>query len=335
MRRRLGEPLTIVPRQRAMITISKRLKGIIPYKIILWPTESVVREMAENLPRTDVARIDIASVELQTGRCLVDRNLSLTLVIDLRRDLEQIYKDLITNARIRIHKAQRLGDRVTVRRYTGLPGQENLINKFVPLYNFLAGKTPSLFPISKALIACYFPNAEILLVELDGEPICGHLNLLDKESGVSRMLWSASRRFEDRATNRLAGILNVYLHWYEIEKYREEDFQTYDFGGIGGLDDNVGVNRFKLQFGGKIVREHNYTMAGMPKLWRAILDAYVAISARGRRRKQLDRAADRWRYMPLERIRQSIVASVQNFEDDRANEQKFDRDLPEMASTTR
>lgn len=324
-----------------MITISKRLKGIIPYRIILWPTESVVREMADSLPLTDVARVDIASIELLNGRCLVDRNLSLTLAIDLRRDLAQIYKDLIPNARIRIHKAQKLGDRVTVRRYTGRTGQENLIDQFALLYNnFIAGKTASLFPISKALIASYFPNAEIVLVELDGEPICGHLNLLDRESGVSRMLWSASRRFEDHATTRLAGILNVYLHWYEIEQYRDDGFQTYDFGGIGGLDDNVGVNRFKLQFGGTIVREHNYTMAGMPKLWRAILDTYVTVSARGRRRKQLDRAADRWRHMPLERIRQSIVTSVQNFEDDarartRANEQNFDRDLPEMTPTTR
>jgi hypothetical protein len=233
----------------------------------------------------------------------------------LRRDLEQIFKDLVTNARIRVHKAQKLGDRVTVRRYTSLPGQENLIDEFVLLYNnFIAGKTAFPFPISKALIASYFPNAELILMDLDGESICGHLNLLDKESGVSRMCWSASRRFEDHATARIAGILNVYFHWYEIEKYREEGFQTYDFGGIGGLDDNVGVNRFKLQFGRTIVREHNYVMAGMPKLWRAAINAYGAVSARGRRRKQLDRAADRWRQMPLERIRQTIETSVQNFE---------------------
>lgn len=323
-----------------MITISKRLKGIIPYKVVLWPTESVVREMAENLPRTHAARVEIASTELLTGRCVVDRNLSLTLVIDLRRDLDQVFKDLITNARIRVHKAQKLGDRVTVRRYTGLPGQENLIDQFVLLHNnFIAGKTASLFTISKAMIASHFPNAEIILMYLDGEVICGHLNLLDRESGVSRMFWSASRRFEDHATARLAGILNVYLHWYEIEKYREEGFGTYDFGGIGGLDDNVGVNRFKLQFGGTIVREHNYVMAGMPNLWRAIFGAYVALSARGRRRKQLARAGDRWRDLPLERIRRTIVTSVQNFEDaasarNSANEQKFDQDLPEMTPTT-
>jgi len=311
-----------------VITISKKLKGIIPYQVVVWPTESVVREIVENLPTTHAARVESANTELLTGRCLVDHYLTLTLAIDLRRDLEQIDNDLTTNARIRVHKAQKLGDRVTVRRCRSLPGHENLIEEFALLYsNFSAGKG-FLFPVSKAVISSYFPNAELILMDLDGEPICGHLNLLDKESGASRMLWSASRRFEDHGTARLAGILNVYLHWYEIEKYREEGFQTYDLGGIGGLDDNVGVNRFKLQFGGTIVREHNYLVAGMPKLWRPVFKTFFAVSARGRRQKQAYRAADRWSEMPLDRIRQTIVTSVQNFEEasarNSAHQQQFD-----------
>src|SRR6266481_6492550 len=108
------------------------------------------------------------------------------------------------------------------------------------------------------------------------------------------MLWSASRRFEDHATARLAGILNVYLHWYEIEKYREEGFQTYDLGGIGALDDNVGVNRFKLQFGGTIVREHNYLVAGMPKLWRPVFKTFFAVSARSEERCVGKECRSRW-----------------------------------------
>jgi len=320
-----------------MITISKKLKGIIPYRVVVWPTESVVREIAENLPTTHAARVESANTELLAGRCLVDHYLTLTLAIDLRRDLEQIDKDLITNARIRIHKARKLGDRVTVRRCRGLPGQENLIDEFVLLYsNSIAGRAAFAFPMSKAEISSYFPNAELILMDLDGEAICGHLNLLDKESGVSRMLWSASRRFEDHETARLAGILNVYLHWYEIEKYREEGFQTYDLGGIGGLDDNVGVNRFKLQFGGAIVREHNYLMAGMPELWRPVYKTFFTVSARGRRQKQYYRAADRWSQMPLERIRETIVTSVQNFEDsagarNSAHEKNFEDNLREIA----
>ena len=319
-----------------MITITKKLKGIIPYKVVVWPTEPVVREIVENLPATHVARVESANTEVLTGRCLVNHYLTLTLAIDLRRTLDQIDKELITNARIRIHKAQKLGDRVTVRRCRSLPGQENLVEEFVQLYsNFIADK-PFMFPVSKAVISSYFPNAELILVDLDGEPICGHLNLLDKESGISRMCWSASRRFEDHATARLAGILNVYLHWYEIEKYREEGLQTYDLGGIGFLDDNVGVNRFKLQFGGTIVREHNYLMAGMPELWRPVYKTFFTVSARGRRQKQMHRAANLWRQMPLDRIRHTIVTSVQNFEDsasarNSAHEKKSGHNLSEMA----
>jgi len=291
-----------------MVTISKRLKGIIPYEVVVWPPESVVRDMAKNLRTTHVARVESSNVELLTGRCLVDYYLSLTLVIDLRRTLEQIDDDLITNARIRIHKAQKLGERVRIRRYRSLPDQEDLTDEFLLLYNnFIADKKTFVFPINKAQVASYFPNAEIILADLDEKLICGHLNLLDKESGVSRICWSGSRRFEDHATARLAGILNVYLHWYEIEKYREEGFQTYDFGGIGGLNDNAGVNRFKLQFGGKIIREHNYLMAGMPHLWRGVYNTFFTVSARGRRQKQLIQAASRWCQMPLEQIRQTIA----------------------------
>src|SRR5260370_288616 len=225
-----------------MITILKKLEGISAYRGVVWPTESVVREIAENLPTAHAARVESANTELLAGRCLVDHYLTLTLAIDLRRDLEQIDKDLITNARIRVHKAQKLGDRVTVRRCRGLPGQENLIDEFVLLYsNSIAGRSAFAFPISKAEISSYFPNAELILMDLDGQAICGHLNLLDKESGVSRMCWSASRRFEDHATARLAAILNVYLHWYEIEKYREQVFQTYDFVAARGLHGHEGV----------------------------------------------------------------------------------------------
>src|ERR1700735_5806075 len=98
-----------------MITISKKLKGVIPYKVVVWPTESVVRAIVENLAPTHAARVESAKTELLTGRCLVAHYLTLTLAIDLRRDLEQLDKDLATNARIRVHKAQKLGDRVTVR----------------------------------------------------------------------------------------------------------------------------------------------------------------------------------------------------------------------------
>ena len=299
-----------------MITLSKNLKGIIPYRIVLWPTDEALKKMAGRLPPTHCVRVEAATAELENARCVVDHHLSLTLTIDLRRPLDELFKELITNARIRVHKAEKLGDRVTIRRYTGGPDPDNLIDDFVTLYNaFVNSKTGKSFPISSDLVRSYFPHADLILMDLDGKSICGHLNLVDREAGISRMGFSGSRRFDDQPTARLAGILNVYLHWYEIQKYREEGLRTYDFGGIGGVDDNVGVNRFKLQFGGTIVREHNYLLAGMPTLWRAVFNMFTAMTARGRRRRQMERAGDRWRRMPVERIRQIIQTSVQDFEE--------------------
>jgi lipid II:glycine glycyltransferase (peptidoglycan interpeptide bridge formation enzyme) len=54
-------------------------------------------------------------------------------------------------------------------------------------------------------------------------------------------------------------MLNRYLHWSEIGRYRAEGIETYDLGGIG--DGSNSIARFKLSFGGAVVREYNYVLA--------------------------------------------------------------------------
>src|SRR5437870_11696328 len=114
-----------------MIIIQKKLKRVVPYRLIYWPTEAVLKEIVENLPLTHYARVEFANIDLDSGRCIVRHNVSLTLLIDLQRPLGTIYKDLIDNARIRIHKAQKLGSRLTLRRYSGGPDQDGLVHQFV------------------------------------------------------------------------------------------------------------------------------------------------------------------------------------------------------------
>src|SRR2546428_6946444 len=130
-----------------MIVIRKKLKGIVPYRLIYWPTEAILEDWAERLPLTHYARVEAATTDLDRGRCIVGHHLSLTLVIDLRRSLADLYKDLIPNARIRIHKAEKLGSRVILRRYTGGADDEQLVDQFVALYNdFVRGKAGQTSP---------------------------------------------------------------------------------------------------------------------------------------------------------------------------------------------
>lgn len=298
-----------------MIIIRKKLHRVIPYRIVLWPNETTLKELAEGLSLAEAARVEGTSLDLQSGRCIVGNFLSLTLVLDLRRGPDRLYRDLITNARIRIHKAEKLGKRINIRRHGEGADNERLIDDFVSLYHQAIGdRHETMFPISRQLARSYFPTADLTVVYLDGKSICGHLNLLDREAGISRLEYSASRRFDDPETRRLAGILNVYLHWREIVKYCEEGLTTYDFGGIGGADDNVGVNRFKLQFGGRIIREHNYIMAGAPSLWRAVSYGFETMTVRGRRRRLLRLAGERWRDMEPDRIGDVIRTSVEEYE---------------------
>jgi hypothetical protein len=298
-----------------MIVIQTKLKQIIPYRLVYWPTEAALRELVDDLPLTHYARVESANLDLDRGRCIVGHHLSLTLLIDLRRPLGEIYKDLIDNARIRIHKAEKLGSRLTLRRYSGGADNDRLVHQFVELYNdFVSGKPSQATPISADREYSLFPHADLIMAYLDGMPICGHLNLIDREMGIVRLQYSANQRFHDPPTARLAGIINVYLHWHELETYRDEGMATYDFGSIGQVEDSVGVNRFKMQFGGTIIREHNYLLAGMPVAWRSFFNVRALLGTRWRRRMQVERAGEQWRNMPLERIRQTIETSIQDYQ---------------------
>lgn len=301
-----------------MIVIHGKLKRIIPYRLVYWPTEALLKEIAEYLPLTHYARLESANTDLDRGRCIVGHHLSLTLLINLQRPMGEIYKGLIDNARIRIHKAEKLGSRLTIRRYRGGPDEDRMVDQFVGLYNdFVRGKPTQTAPVAAAREYRFFPNADLIMAYLDGQPICGHLNLVDREAGIARLQDSANQRFHDSTTARLAGIVNVYLHWYELEKYREEGLATYDFGSIGQVEDSVGVNRFKMQFGGTIIREHNYLLAGMPVVWRSLFHLLSLVSSRGQRRARVHRAGERWRYMPPERIRQTIETSIDDYQRNR------------------
>jgi hypothetical protein len=298
-----------------MIVIRKKFRRVLPYRLILWPTETFLKELAENLPLTDYARVAFASTDLEWGRCIVSHTVSLTLLIDLQRPLQAIYKDLIENARIRIHKAEKLGSRLDLRRYSGGPDQGRLVEQFVALYNeFARGKSLEAIPISPADVYSYFPSADLVMAYVDNQPICGHLNLIDRESGIVRLHHSGSRRFHEPATARLAGIANVYLHWYELERYRDEGLAAYDFGSLGQVEDSVGVNRFKMQFGGTIIREHNYILAGMPIVWRTAANLMRLLSPRWSRQAQVQKAGERWRDMPLELIRRTIECSIADYQ---------------------
>jgi|SRR5581483_6972187 hypothetical protein len=290
-----------------MITIRKKLKGLIPYRIVWFPSDAALRSLAEELPLTHIARVECASADVSgTASTVIEHHLSLTLCVELRRSLDEIFSRFSSTTRNLIRRAEKLGSRIRLRRHDASAENTGMVDEFVEFFNELVRhKHGALFPMSRQLAHSYFPHAELSLLDFDDRLLCAHLCMRDPEAGKVRLLYSVSRRFQDPDTSRVAGIANIYLHWLEFQKYRETGFAMYDLGGISPVDD-PGINRFKLQFGGELVREHNYWLAGTPIIGNSAFALITKLTGRGKRRRAVQRAGERWRDLPLEEIRRDI-----------------------------
>lgn len=287
-----------------MIVVHKKLKGLIPYRLIWFPTDAALQALANRMPSSHIARVECADRHIIDARTLVEHHLSLTFCLNLQRPLGDIFGGFNATARNLVRRGEKLAGRITVRRYSGEAQNGSLVDEFVGLFNDLARQKPeALFPISRELVDSYFPHAELFLLDIDDKLICGHICLRDP-GGRIRLLYSASRRLETESS-QLVGLLNVYLHWYEIQTYRDAGFATYDFGGVSPVD-SPGINRFKRQFGGELVKQHSYLMAGLPLSWRLAFMLFAKLTARGRRRYAVERAGDKWKNMSLEEIHQFL-----------------------------
>jgi lipid II:glycine glycyltransferase (peptidoglycan interpeptide bridge formation enzyme) len=252
-----------------MVTLDRRLRHLVRYRLVFFPTPAVVDEVTEHLGRSWMARLLAADVERAKGTCVVRHDVTATSCVDLTQELRSIFGAMQASTRNKINKAERMSGRIAVER-NGPRANAN----FLELYADLARtKSGQITHVDGAVLDRYSQCSDIFLIYLDGKPLCGHINLRDNNIGRTRLLFTATGRFVDHETARVGAILNCYLHWKEMGAYKEEGFQTYDLGGISRNEnpETSGIDRFKLGFGGKIVEEHDYLCAGVPMLGRAAL----------------------------------------------------------------
>ncbi len=264
-----------------MITIDRKLVGLLPYKAVFFPTEGALTELTEHSKPTQIARLFWTATELPIANRVVGHYRSATICIDLTASLDTISKGVAKNTRYEVRQAEKLGNRVRIRR----DGTE-MAAEFLALYYDLARSKPELLAIDESALSRYEGYADTFMAYLDEKPVCGHVLLRDGEIGRARLLYSASRRFDDRETSRLCGNINRFLHWHEICAYREQGFNNYDLGGIQE-DKTNGITQFKMSFGGQLIKEHTYLCAGIPWVGRTAQALFESLSKRGRRWRSL------------------------------------------------
>ena len=174
-----------------------------------------------------------------------------TLELNLEQEKDAIFLNFSKANRQQIKKAQESG--VEIKKSTD-------VKKFVNFFNDFALKRGT-FTTSTQSIIEKKDYLEISFASFEGDIIAAQSFIVDKDENIVRHYQSANKRFEGTLNKNFAAHANKYLLVANIIRFKEEGYKTFDFGGyvVSTTDKGLlGINNYKLQFGGKIVACKDY-----------------------------------------------------------------------------
>lgn len=196
-----------------------------------------------------------------------------TQIIDLSKPPAELFRNLSSNTRYKIRRAEREGTTPAV--HTSPSPSE--VGSFCDFYDTFATQKALGYCNRNKLQALMDTNALILTkaTESDGTTLAAHAYIGDQQIRRARLLYSAShyRGAEDTETRNRIGRANRFLHWYEIEQLKQLGYESYDLGGLPIDETNAEKNaiaRFKREFGGAHIIEYNGYLSQLPLVQRAI-----------------------------------------------------------------
>lgn len=175
-----------------------------------------------------------------------------TSLINLKETIEEIYEKFYKNTKYEIRRAEK--ENITCSIETDLELFRKYFNEEV--VNLKISK------ITKERIDSFRENLIITKAEYCGKGLIYHGYL--KAGNRIRLLYSV--RLENcNFPNKIFGFANRKLHFEDIKLFKKMGFEIYDFGGISKDEDSKlkNINKFKEEFGGKEVKEINYSNIGM------------------------------------------------------------------------
>lgn len=224
-------------------------------RMVFFPNLNEIQSLINGLAINAVVRIRQTSVLIHDHPNIIKRGVFRTSCIDLTRDLDALYREMDPKScRYEIRKAQRLEHRLRI-----TCNELQTILDFFQLYNSFVRLKGHTHPISWRRLQEYLPVSDVWCIYLDDRVMCGHLLVRDTIVKRVRLIFSA-RRLQGAEDTTVTGALNRYLHWEELQRYKDKGIEIYDFGGIG--DGSSSVAKFKLSFGGFRVQDNSYVFAG-------------------------------------------------------------------------
>jgi len=188
------------------------------------------------------------------------REAAPTLVIDLTKNLEEIWSNINKKTRQKIRQAER--DQL-VFNVTENPDENDMKEFFDFLEAFRAWKNIRRRPFSRtrSLVRSFASSGRLRLSKIsttDGKPLTWELYLVTNRATNLMGASDPHYRFSAQSSERqLLGRADRSHLWQDIRYFREKGVPMYDFGGwySGSTDpEMLNINRFKEEFGGKLVK---------------------------------------------------------------------------------
>jgi len=185
-----------------------------------------------------------------------------SLLTDLKCSEEDLLAKIKKNCKYEIRRSEREEAQVKFYEKQQLCRNPEIIKKFETTYNQMFGeKGLSGYKFNCALVNKAIESNSLLITSctnVNGDNEVFHAYLRDSDSCV--LMYSASPLWgkEEKDKANEIGRMNKYLHWKDIQYFKNNGLSRYEWGGITDPNEPNGIDKFKMEFGGDVVQYNNY-----------------------------------------------------------------------------
>src|SRR5438093_7253819 len=199
----------------------------------------------------------------------------LTMVTDLSAEVDAIAEKFGKDCRYKIRRAESKDGL----RMEFITEPESRLDEFRAFYDAFA-RQKSLEPADhKWLVAaCKARQLALSSASQNGEALVWHAHVM---YGETAGLQYSGSKFRNRENDyrALVGRANRWLHWRDMQRFKEIGIKRYDWGGLfedESVPERAGINKFKRDFGGRQARTYNCTVPVTIKgrIYLAVRDAW-------------------------------------------------------------
>ena len=182
-----------------------------------------------------------------------------TVITDLSKPIDEILAKATKTVRYEVNKCDREGVNISFFTAKDLKESSDILDEFETAYLDFAKSIQVKMvndAYSRAKILNGIECGTILLSKAEKEGVdVYHVYFCGGEECC--LCYSVSNYRNDDTKRNLAGRMNKLLHVKDMEWFKNHGYTLYDWGNIRSSQNPNGIDKFKMSFGGDVVRLYN------------------------------------------------------------------------------